>query len=337
MADSEKNQNPITVVNSHIDSHSFSRIYLFFGDEQYLIKQYVNNLVNAVMPDRNSMSFSHYISDKCDVNSICSDAVTMPFFDEFKVALIEDSGYFNSSNDKIKDMIPEIGEQNILIFSEMNVDKRTSTYKAAAKYGTVLEFATPSEDDLIKWVIGRFTKDNIRIQNGVPEMLVSVAGENMLNLSNEVEKLSCYAMNKGTITLEDIGLLCNSKIEDKIFEMCDAIGRHDSRTAISRYNDLVALKTSPMMIISMISRHFRILSQLSFIQSGKDKKMAAKDKAALLGIKSFAVNKYLTQLNNQTTSDLLRKSELCMAADFAVKSGQMSDINSAEKLILDLL
>ena len=65
--------------------------------------------------------------------------------------------------------------------------------------------------------------------------------------------------------------------------------------------------------------------------------MAAKDKAALLGIKSFAVNKYLPQLNNQTTADLLRKSELCMAADFAVKSGQMSDINSAEKLILDLL
>ena len=337
MADNETKQNPIEIINSHINRHSFSRIYLFFGNESYLVKQYVNNLVNAVMPDRNSMSFTHYISDKCDINSICSDAVTMPFFDEFKVALIEDSGYFNSSNDKIKDMLPEIGEQNILIFSEMNVDKRTSTYKAAAKYGTVLEFNTPDEDDLIKWVIGRFSKDGIRIQNGVPEMLVSIAGDNMLNLENEVEKLCCYVMDKGTITLEDIDTMCSSKIEDKIFEMCDAIGRHDSKTAIAKYNDLVALKTSPMYVISMISRHFRILSQLSFIQSGKDKKLPVKDKAALIGIKTFAVNKYLPQLKNQTTADLLRKSELCMSADLAVKSGRMSDVNSAEKLILSLL
>ena len=337
MADNENKIDPIKVINNHIESHSFSRIYLFFGEEQYLVKQYVNNLVDAVMPDRNSMSFSHYVSDKCDVNSICSDAVTMPFFDEFKVALIEDSGYFNSSNEKIKDMIPEIGEQNILIFCEMNVDKRTSTYKTAAKYGTVLEFNTPKEDDLIKWVIGRFTKENIRIQNGVPEVLVSLAGDNMLNLSNEVEKLCCYVMDKGTVTHDDLSVMCSSRIEDKIFEMCDAIGQHDSKTAISRYNDLVALKTQPMAIISMISRHFRILAQLSFIQSGKDSKLSAKEKAELVGIKSFAVKKYLPQLKNQTTAELLKKSELCLAADYAVKSGSMSDTNSAEKLILALL
>ena len=144
-------------------------------------------------------------------------------------------------------------------------------------------------------------------------------------------------MEKGTITMEDISLLCSGKIEDKIFEMCDAIGRHDEKAAISRYNDLVALKASPMYIITMIARHFRILAQLSFIQEGRDKALPARDKAALVGIKPFALKKYLPQLQGETTSGLLKKNELCLKADYAVKSGQLSDSNSVEKLIISLL
>ncbi len=335
--DKKTSQNPMALINEQIAAHSFGNLYLFCGNEQYLAKQYLKKLLTEIRPDENSMNYTHYVSEKCNVDAIISDSVTMPFFDEFRVTLVEDSGYFTGSNDKLKDAFENIGEQNILIFYEMNVDKRTSTYKQLAKVGTVLEFETPDEDNMLKWIISQFAKDNLQIQRGVPEMLAEIAGENMLNLSNEIEKIRCYALEKGTVTLDDISLLCNSKIEDKIFEMCDAIGNHNSRVAIAKYNDLVALKVAPMYVISMISRHFRILSQLSFIQSGKDKKLPVKDKAALIGIKTFAVNKYLPQLKNQTTADLLKKSELCLSAEYAVKSGKLSDVHSVEKLILSLL
>jgi DNA polymerase-3 subunit delta len=340
MAASEKSktENPMSVVKQHITDRSFSRIYLFCGSEQYLARQCMNNLVEAIVPDKaNSMSYTRFVSEKCDLNAICSDMVTLPFFDEYRLTLVEDSGYFSSSNDKLKDAFETVGEQNIVIFYETNIDKRTSTYKAISKIGTVLEFETPDEETLTRWIIGRFAEDNLQIQHGVPEELLQIAGENMLNLSNELEKLRCYAMEKGTITMEDISLLCSGKIEDKIFEMCDAIGRHDEKAAISRYNDLVALKASPMYIITMIARHFRILAQLSFIQEGRDKALPARDKAALVGIKPFALKKYLPQLQGETTSGLLKKNELCLKADYAVKSGQLSDSNSVEKLIISLL
>ena len=336
--ENKKTENPMSIVKEHIANRSFSRIYLFCGSEQYLARQCMNNLVNAVIPDReNSMSYTRFVSEKCDINTICSDMVTLPFFDEYRLTVVEDSGYFSSSNDKLKEALETVGEQNIVIFYEMNIDKRTSTCKAVQKLGTVLEFETPDEATLAKWIISRFSEDNLQIQRGVPEELILTAGDNMLNLSNELEKIRSYAMEKGTVTLDDISLLCSGKIEDKIFEMCDAIGRHDEKSAISRYNDLVALKASPMYIISMISRHFRILAQLSFMQNGRDKALPARDKAMLVGIKPFALKKYLPQLNGESTKALLKKSELCQAADYAVKSGQLSDTNSVEKLIISLL
>ena len=340
MAASEKTktENPMSVVKEHIADRSFSRIYLFCGSEQYLARQSMNSLVDAIIPDKaNSMSYTRFVSEKCDINAICSDIVTLPFFDEYRLTLVEDSGYFSASNDKLKEALEGVGEQNIVIFYEMNIDKRTSTYKAVQKLGTVLEFETPDEDTLTRWIISKFSEDKLQIQRGVPEELILIAGDNMLNLSNELEKLRSYALEKGTITLEDISLLCSGKIEDKIFEMCDAIGRHDEKAAISRYNDLVALKAAPMYVITMISRHFRILAQLSFIQNGRDKALPARDKAALVGIKPFALKKYLPQLNGETTASLLKKSELCQAADYSVKSGQLTDTNSVERLIISLL
>ena len=186
MAASEKSktENPMSVVKQHITDRSFSRIYLFCGSEQYLARQCMNNLVEAIVPDKaNSMSYTRFVSEKCDLNAICSDMVTLPFFDEYRLTLVEDSGYFSSSNDKLKDAFETVGEQNIVIFYETNIDKRTSTYKAISKIGTVLEFETPDEETLTRWIIGRFAEDNLQIQRGVPEELLQIAGENMLNLS----------------------------------------------------------------------------------------------------------------------------------------------------------
>ena len=159
MAASEKTktENPMSVVKEHIADRSFSRIYLFCGSEQYLARQSMNSLVDAIIPDRaNSMSYTRFVSEKCDINAICSDIVTLPFFDEYRLTLVEDSGYFSASNDKLKEALEGVGEQNIVIFYEMNIDKRTSTYKAVQKLGTVLEFETPDEDTLTRWIISKF-------------------------------------------------------------------------------------------------------------------------------------------------------------------------------------
>ena len=88
----------MATVKRHISEGTFSRLYLLFGDEPYLVNQYRKELISALTNDGDTMNFTTYSSDSFDINSVTSDALTMPFLAEHRVILVEDSGLFDLSD-----------------------------------------------------------------------------------------------------------------------------------------------------------------------------------------------------------------------------------------------
>ena len=106
MADySKKKKNPTTesmkTIRSHIESGSFSRIYLLYGDEQYLVNQYRDMLIKALVNDGDTMNYTSYTSDTFNPDSVYQDMITMPFLAEHRTILVEESGLFDKSEASI--------------------------------------------------------------------------------------------------------------------------------------------------------------------------------------------------------------------------------------------
>ena len=59
--------------------------------------------------------------------------------------------------------------------------------------------------------------------------------------------------------------------------------------------------------------------------------------AKLGGFPPFFLRKYEAQAGAYSYSALLTACDKCLAADYAIKTGQLSDRNALERLILDLL
>ena len=63
------------------------------------------------------------------------------------------------------------------------------------------------------------------------ELFLSKTGNDMELITQELEKLLCYTMEKDIIEAEDVEAICANQISGKIFDMVEAIGRKESKRA----------------------------------------------------------------------------------------------------------
>ena len=85
-----------------IKTGNFRRVYLLCGDEAYLKIQYKDKLIKALNPDDDTMNFSKYEGKGIEVREMIDLCETMPFFADYRVILVENSGFFKNKCDELK-------------------------------------------------------------------------------------------------------------------------------------------------------------------------------------------------------------------------------------------
>lgn len=219
----------------------------------------------------------------------------------------------------------------ILLFVEDEIDKRTKTFKAAKKFGTVVEFQRQNEKVLEKWVLGKIKKENKQITRNALDLFFLKTGVYMENISSEIEKLLCYTLNKDSITEEDVEAVCTQQINNRIFDMIKAIAEKNQKKALDLYYDLLMLKEPALRILALLSRQFRLLYEVKQLQ----KLRKSRDEIAkYTGLHSFVVKQYITQAESFSTGLLKKANEDCIKTEEEIKSGKIADKLGVEILII---
>lgn len=81
-------------LNRQIESGEFSRVYLFYGDERYLVLQNKNALIGKIAGDEGSMNLNIHSGNDLPLEQIADEVMTMPFFAEHRLVVIDDCGLF---------------------------------------------------------------------------------------------------------------------------------------------------------------------------------------------------------------------------------------------------
>ena len=321
----------MSIIDEDIKNGKLNHIYLIYGEESFLRKQYKERLKKALSPEEDSMNYSYYEGKDISAGEIIDLAETMPFLAERRTIIIENSPFFKSEGEKIAEYLNAVPDTTYFVFVEESVDKRSKMYKSLAKNGCVVEAQGLSEDKLMTWILQLLKKDNKKITQNTMHYLLDKIGTNMENIRQEVEKLICYCYDKEVITIEDVDAVCTTQISNQIFEMLDAMANKRQKTALSLYYNLLALKEPPMRILFLIGRQFNLLLQARML---KQKGYGDRAIAEKIGVPPFAATKYLNQASKFKMEDLRKAVEECVEADEAVKSGNRNDRLSVELLII---
>lgn len=309
----------------------FHKIYLFFGEETYLKREYKNKIKNACIDDEDTINFNQYEGKNVNPREIIDLSQTLPFFAEHRLIILENTGFFKKSSDELAEYAAEIPDTSILLFVETEVDKRTKLYKAVKKYGKIVEFPRQSEKILEKWVLSRIKKENCQVTKAAVTLFLQKTGADMENIASELEKLICYTIDKESITEDDVIQICTEQTSSRIFEMIRAIGEQNQKKALDLYYDLLTLKEPPLRILALISRQFWLLYQvkeLTKLNRGRD------DIAKLTGLHGFVVNQYISQSKGFKTSVLKDAVQHCVDTEESIKKGRIADKLGVELLIV---
>lgn len=318
-------------------NHEFAKCYLFYGTETYLVKDYETALTKALLPPgAETMNYDIFEEKRATAAAVMDAAETLPFLNDKRLVVVKNSGFFRKDgrkeeSERLKAFLADLPESVCLLFLEEKAEKSNGLYKSVVKFGQAVEFKRPTERELSVWIRKTCKDGGVTIADSVTALFLQTVDQDMENIVRELQKLIAYKGGQGEIQAEDVRAVCTVSLEAKVFDLVRAVAEKKPEKALQIYRDLLMLRESPYMVLSLIARQFRmILQSMLLSQSG----MTNDGIAAKLELRDFAVRGYLQQSRRFSPEGWERALKDCLETDLAIKSGRMGEEEAVEFLIL---
>ncbi len=319
-------------LDKDLKTKKFKNAYLLFGEERYLINSYKEKLRAAIVDKSTElMNLNIYDGQSTDVKDIIAQANTAPFFSDYRLIMVSDTGLFKEGRKEdssaMAEAVKSCDKSCVFLFFNEKVDKRNALYKAVKKYGYCCEINELKEQQLAQWLT-EYSDGRLKGSDAV--YFVRNIGTSLEKLTQEYDKLIAYA-GDSKIKREYIDIACSKSDEMNIYDMVDAIGGKNTERALDIYNNMLFAKNEPVAIMGMISRQFRLILKCKYLQI--QKKYNYRQIAAELRMNEFVAMKCTSQAKNFSIKTLMSAIEDCAKCDSDFRQG-LIDIRLGVELII---
>lgn len=169
------------------------RLYLLYGQEDYLREAFLGELKALCLPDGGD-DFSYHRLDgrTLDMRELEEAVNALPFLSER--ALTEVRGYDlgrcrDQEAEALERIVSDIPEYCTLVFvqdSGYEPDQRQKAVKSLKKYGKVINFTSQGQAPLVKWISKRFAALGKAVTPDACLALIYSSGELMSGLIPEI-------------------------------------------------------------------------------------------------------------------------------------------------------
>lgn len=296
-----------------LKDNNLSSIYLLYGKETYLLENTLRKIKKVFGICKEGLNYIKI--DNTNINSLIPELQTPAFGFDKKMIIVKDADVLKKQgkkkNQALSDQVDKIAsfiEQNfeyikdqvILIFIEDEIEKN-NLYKQIEKLGIICNFEQEKLPDLMKRIKYICNAYKVNIDNLALSYFIESCGTNLQDLINEIRKLIEYKGENGTITREDIDLLCIKQFDSVIFELTDNLGQKNVKKSLEVLKNLLYAKEPIQKILITLYNHFKKL----YITKLCDKYKS--DVVKNLNLKpnqTFLVSKYKRQANYFSEQDL---------------------------------
>src|SRR4051812_18071814 len=206
-----------------------------------------------------------------------------------------------------------------LVAAELKSDAALA--KAAAKAGQVLAYNVPKRR-LPEWVAEQFTRLGAKADAEACRALVEIVGDDLDELSSEVQKLATWAGGE-PIAARDVERLAVGGGETAIFSLTDAWGRRDVAAVLAAAESIMdrshrARSGELMRIVSSLVNH---VGRVRRCQRLAEEGVRPREAAPRLKMPPFAAEKAFAQAANYSSDELAHAVVRLAELDAATKGG----------------
>lgn len=295
---------------------------LFFGADTYRLEEKIRFLQEEFSKKFGGVNDIILIKEP-NLNTILLNIQTIPFLTEKRLIIIENFLQEASTEDqkKLAETLDQIPDSSIVIFVEKGekIDKRIALFKKIQTQGTIEEFASLDEAKLVTWIQEYTQKKNGKISFRNANFFSKHIGNDLWQLSNELEKLIDYKNNE-EITEDDIMLLTKVNIKTTIFKFTDAIGQKNLHEGMKTLNILINSGEDIFYIFHMMIRQFRLLIEIKDLIEKKLNKFQIQNQ---LKQHPYVISNLMQQCRNFKLDTLKSIYQKLLQIEIATKNGKI--------------
>ena len=337
------------------------QVYLFYGEESYLVQKMAANLVESLLdPSEREFNLTSLEADP-SIGELLHLVESAPFFGERKVVLVRNSKLFQAPRRKAADvedgeaadsadtaaggeaetkesgdaadlrlwqLVANMPDYSTLIFTALKADKRKKLVKLVAEHGQVRElnpFKPREEQEIRHWVEDHLAGLGKRLNRDAMEHLLTVISTmNQVPrgfLSAEIEKAALYVGADPVISKPALEAVMAAVPEISAFAMTDALALRNVGQALTRLEELFGSKEPPLKIIGLLAYNVRRWWQVRQVM---DRRGSEAEMLAALGAKTENPGMARRTINQSRAfrDSALKQALLTLAdANVAIRSG----------------
>lgn len=243
----------------NIKERKFSPVYLFYGEEDYMKKHYLERIKKNAVGDALAEFNLHELDGaKSDIDEIIQYAISVPMMNDYVLTVVTDFEFSAVSDEKIDELFSSLEEGSILVFYSQNVkpnQKRNGWKRAVKKIketGLIVKFDKKDSRELAKIAIAAAKKRGCYFPQYLASAFIERVGNDLNLIKNEVEKL-CAMKGEGEITAEDIDKISVRTLDASAFDLTKAVISGNPTKAFDILYDLLDQRQEPIMIMGAVN------------------------------------------------------------------------------------
>ncbi|WP_213422907.1 DNA polymerase III subunit delta [Bhargavaea massiliensis] len=256
---------------------NISPVYLISGPEMYFFDETEKRLRDA-MPDAAASELITFDLDETPVEAVIEEADTFPFFCDRKLIIARNASFLKAADkgkekvehdlDRLMDWLAHPPESAVVLFLAPyeKLDARKKVVKAFRKHAVCLEAEPLKTHDVETWIKQEATRLGSSVSDSAARLLIDTAGEDLVRLRSELEKLSLYTGEGKEISEDTVSLLVPKTPEDDAFKLLDAYMQGDSARALQIYRDLLRNKEEPIRLNALLANQVRLIIQVNALK-----------------------------------------------------------------------
>ncbi len=308
-------------------------VYMFSGEERFLIDEGVR-IVKAKFLEEGLKDFNYDVYSASDIGAdkVIDTAETLPVMAEKRVIVVKEADEWAAKDKEIiTGYLKNPSHSTCLILTASKTDKREKFFTSIEKNGVVIVCQPLYKDGLRKWVIQRLRQSGKSIDKDALDILTEVAGNDMLSLNNDLEKLILYCNDRKTISTKDVEAVSSSMRSFSVFEVVNAIIDSRLKDAVFSLRRAIDDGEPPVRVFYFILREFRMmLKARTLIDAGKPQEEAAK----LAGVPPFKVREFSQRIQKFSQTDLCILFDKLVSIDNRLKGSALKPAMVLEDLLL---
>ena len=341
MAKYAEKTDDLQVLKAAIRSGAPDRLYIFHGEEVFLLNHYLEQLKKVLLDDlTESFNFHKLNSETFDIQSFADSVEAMPMMAEHTLVLVDEVDFFKlpeAERNKVAEVLSDIPDYCTVVFTYETTpwkpDKRLKKlWDAVQANATIVEFAKQGQRELIAWVSRHFLARGKRISNDLCAYLIDVTGGTMTALSGEINKISSYS-GADEIKKSDIDAVTEPVMDAVVYEMTNLISDGKYGPALQKLQQLLKMQEEPLGILGAIGGNFRRISSARTIM---DHGRGAQELMKLYGMKEYPARKTMDAARRFRPEFCAKAAELVLETDYKMKTSFDDPDRLLELLILQL-